>query len=141
MSVAKPYTTDVSYVHNQCSLEAATSRLEDITIAQSSAAPLKRDNYSIDSQNDSLQSPPPPPPPPPPPAQQPAQMAEVPRSLEAFDRQFVEDKLKKFVDLTKSLGSPLLTEQVRTVVSIFLDRLLKLLLARRFSTSKPLSKT
>jgi hypothetical protein len=68
-------------------------------------------------------------------------MAEVPRSLEAFDRQFVEDKLKKFVDLTKSLGSPLLTEQVRTVVSIFLDRLLKLLLARRFSTSKPLSKT
>ena len=117
MAETLPYTTTIiSYVCIQFSLEAATSRLEDITIAQSSAAPLKRDNYSIDSQNDSLQSPPPPPPPPP--APQPTQMAEVPRSVEAFDERVVEDKLKKFVELTKSLGTPLLVEQVRAAITL-----------------------
>lgn len=36
----------------------------------------------------------------------------IPKSVEAFDENILEGKLKLFADLTSSLGSPLLTEQV-----------------------------
>ena len=39
-------------------------------------------------------------------------MAETPRSVLAFDERIIDDKLKTFVELTKSLGAPLVVEQV-----------------------------
>lgn len=62
--------------------------------------------------------PPPPPPPPPPPAAAatPAPvMAEVPQSVIAFDEMVVDNALKPFVELTRSLGGESLIKQVRLV--------------------------
>ncbi|KAJ7738522.1 adenylate cyclase associated N terminal-domain-containing protein [Mycena maculata] len=91
-------------------LEAATSRIEDLAIAQSlapqTAAP--KDNSST-----SYAAPPPPPPPPPPPAA-PA-VSEVPQSVIAFDEIVIDGKLKPFLELTRSFAGTSVVE----IVAIF----------------------
>ncbi|PAV24323.1 adenylyl cyclase-associated [Pyrrhoderma noxium] len=113
-------------------LEAATSRLEDIAIAQGSAVPtLRSDSISSSS---SISNVAPPPPPPPPPAPVPV-TAETPRSVQAFDENIIDGKLKSFIDLSKSLGSPLVIEQVGHVESAF--KKLRSLLLTVSSCTKP----
>ncbi|THH08213.1 hypothetical protein EW145_g2859 [Phellinidium pouzarii] len=110
-------------------LQAATSRLEDLTIAQASSTVPKRDDLPGDKGPSNSFSAPPtaPPPPPPPPAV--AQMTEVPESVEAFDENIISTKLKVFVDLTKSFASPVVIEQVGCVESAFKSLRLAILTA------------
>jgi adenylyl cyclase-associated protein len=95
-------------------LEAATSRLEDLADEQARrpsgapSAPEERTPASY-TQPAAAAPPLPPPPPPPPPA---ATMAEIPRSVVAFDETVIEGKLKPFLELTRSLGGECLIEQV-----------------------------
>lgn len=115
-------------------LEAATSRLEDIAVAQGSAIPtLRADNLSSSSSISNVA----PPPPPPPPTH--AIVAETPRSVQAFDENIIDGKLKAFVDLTKSFASPLVVEQVGYVESAFKN--LRSLLLTVSSCVKPDMKT
>lgn len=99
------------------SLEAATSRLEDLADDQS-----RRPRGSSTSEQSTPTShaaavpaapaPPPPPPPPPPAPAPPPVLAEDPQSVTAYDEIVVNSKLKSFVELTKALGSEALVEQV-----------------------------
>lgn len=93
-------------------LEAATSRLEDLAISQASGPAPKFGEGAVDKGPSDVSGAAVPPPPPPPPL--PAAMADIPRSVEAFDENIINGKLKAFVDLTKSFASPLVIEQVRT---------------------------
>ncbi|KAF7322852.1 C-CAP/cofactor C-like domain-containing protein [Mycena chlorophos] len=89
------------------SLEAATSRIEDLAMAGGLSG-------SSSSRQDSPATPaaaPPAPPPPPPPPVVPA-APETPKTVIAFDDEVLDTKLKPFVDLTKSLGSPSVIEIV-----------------------------
>lgn len=94
-------------------LEAATSRLEDLADEQA----RKSSRVSITSVEHNLTSYAAPAPlsPPSAPALVPvsvsAPAAAVPRSVTAFDEIFIAEKFKPFVELTKSLGGPLV-EQV-----------------------------
>ncbi|KAH8117508.1 adenylate cyclase associated N terminal-domain-containing protein [Phellopilus nigrolimitatus] len=99
-------------------LEAATSRLEDLTVTQASNTAPKRDDGSADKGSTNSFSAPPAPPPPPPPPPAPT-MAKIPRSVEVFDENIIDGKLKAFVNLTKSFASPVVIEQVGYVESAF----------------------
>ncbi|KAI5124486.1 hypothetical protein M0805_003013 [Coniferiporia weirii] len=117
-------------------LEAATSRLEDLTIAQASStsSPKRAGLPESEGPGSGLNAPPAPPPAPPaPPA--PAPMAEIPRSVEAFDESIVNSKLKAFVDLTKSFASPVVIEQVGYVEQVFKN--LRLVLLAASACTKP----
>lgn len=82
-----------------------------MTIAQAGNSPPKgAERIDDKGLSDGFSAPPPPPPPPPPPAPM-----EVPRSVEAFDENIVDGKLKAFVELTKSFASPLVIEQVHDI--------------------------
>ncbi|KAJ7470604.1 adenylate cyclase associated C terminal-domain-containing protein [Mycena latifolia] len=94
------------------SLEAATSRIEDIAIASSLAAPQSA-AHKDDSHSASYAAPPPPPPPPLPPAA-PAAL-EVPQSVTAFDELVIDGKLKPFLQLTRSFAG----QSVVEIVAIF----------------------
>ncbi|KAJ6547406.1 cyclase-associated protein [Mycena capillaripes] len=89
-------------------LEAATSRIEDLAIAQSQQTAPKADSLST-----SHAAPPPPPPPPPPPAA-PAAL-ELPQSVIAFDELVIDGKLKPFLELTRSFAG----QSVVEIVAIF----------------------
>ncbi|TDL27574.1 hypothetical protein BD410DRAFT_740753 [Rickenella mellea] len=102
-------------------LEAATSRLEDLTIAQGNTLPNRGD--STDDLGPSYGAPPAPPAPaPPPPAAVPAPaMAEVPQSVIAFDENVINGSLKKFVTLTNSFAGPPVVEQVQLLEKSYSD--------------------
>ncbi|KAJ7905338.1 adenylate cyclase associated C terminal-domain-containing protein [Mycena olivaceomarginata] len=90
-------------------LEAATSRIEDLAMAQGQNAPKD------DSRPTTYAAPapaPPPPPPPPPPAAPAAPAAEVPRSVIAFDELIIDAKLKPFLELTRSFAGQSVVEIV-----------------------------
>ncbi|KAL5511525.1 SRV2 [Sanghuangporus vaninii] len=119
-------------------LEAATSRLEDLAVAQASGTAPKFAEGSVDKgAPDASGAAAPPPPPPPPPL--PAAMTEIPRSVEAFDGNIINGRLKAFVELTKSFASPLVIEQVGYVENVFKG--LRALLLTVGSCTKPDSKT
>ncbi|EJD05958.1 uncharacterized protein FOMMEDRAFT_119381 [Fomitiporia mediterranea MF3/22] len=120
-------------------LEAATSRLEDLTIAQASGTLPKSTEASGDKGPSDGHASLAPPPPPPPPLQTLTTMTEIPRSVEAFDENIVNGKLKAFVELTKSFASPLVIEQVGHVESVFKD--MRNLLLTASACNKPDSKT
>ncbi|KAJ7694213.1 adenylate cyclase associated N terminal-domain-containing protein [Mycena rosella] len=105
-------------------LEAATSRIEDLAIAQSLGAPQPAAPHD-DSRSTSYAAPPPPPPPPPPPAV-PAAL-EVPPSVIAFDELVIDGKLKPFLQLTRSFAGQSLVEIVAILEKQF-DGLRALLL-------------
>ncbi|KAL5490425.1 SRV2 [Sanghuangporus weigelae] len=119
-------------------LEAATSRLEDLAVAQASGTAPKFAEGSVDKGiSDASGAAAPPPPPPPPPL--PAAMTGIPRSVEAFDENIINGRLKAFVELTKSFASPLVIEQVGYVENVFKG--LRSLLLTVGSCTKPDSKT
>lgn len=92
------------------SLEAATSRLEDLADEQARRGSSASTN-SIEPAPTTYSTPvPPPPPPAPTPAPAPALAAEVPRSVTAFDETVIAEKFKPFVELTQSLGGPLIQQ-------------------------------
>ncbi|KAJ7489861.1 cyclase-associated protein [Mycena galericulata] len=101
-------------------LEAATSRIEDLAIAQSQAAAPKDDSRSL-----SHATPPAPPPPPPPPAAPSA--PQVPQSVIAFDEMVIDGKLKPFLQLTRSFAGNSVVEIVAILEKQF-DGLRSLLL-------------
>ncbi|KAF8212397.1 cyclase-associated protein [Mycena galopus ATCC 62051] len=98
-------------------LEAATSRIEDLAFAQSQQSPTPNDAsrstaYAAPA-SAPASAPPPPPPPPPPPAAAPAPAAlAVPPSVIAFDELVIDQKLKPFVELTRSLAGESVVEIV-----------------------------
>ncbi|KAJ7109225.1 cyclase-associated protein [Mycena epipterygia] len=92
-------------------LEAATSRIEDLAIAQSQGAP-QATAPKDDSRSTSHAAPPPPPPPPPPPAPAAPAAPEVPQSVIAFDELVIEGKLKPFLQLTRSFAGQSVIEIV-----------------------------
>ncbi|KAJ7172633.1 adenylate cyclase associated N terminal-domain-containing protein [Mycena filopes] len=92
-------------------LEAATSRIEDLAIAQSLAPQPQPAAQKAESRSTPHAAAPPPPPPPPPPAAAP----EVPRSVIAFDELVIEGKLKPFLELTRSFAGNSVVE----IVAIF----------------------
>ncbi|KAJ6546527.1 adenylate cyclase associated N terminal-domain-containing protein [Mycena vulgaris] len=105
-------------------LEAATSRIEDLAIAQSLAGPQSAAPKD-DSRSTSYAAPPAPPPPPPPPAA-PAAL-EVPPSVVAFDELVIDGKLKPFLQLTRSFAGQSVVEIVAILEKQF-DGLRALLL-------------
>jgi hypothetical protein len=98
-------------------LEAATSRLEDLADEQARRAPratsAPEERPTSYTAAPAAASPPAPPPPPPPPPVVP--MSEVPQSVIAYDQTVIEEKLKPFVETTRSLGGECLIEQVSRV--------------------------
>lgn len=90
------------------SLEAVTSRLEDLAIlqAQRQAAAASSSSQSNPTAHVNGAAPPPPPPPPP------AQMAPVGPSVSAFDERIIDGRLATFVAITNSFAPPVLVEQV-----------------------------
>ncbi|KAJ7685036.1 cyclase-associated protein [Mycena polygramma] len=103
-------------------LEAATSRIEDLAIAQSLQTAPKDDSRTVANA-----APPPPPPPPPPPAAPAAATFEVPKSVTAFDEIVIDGKLKPFLELTRSFAAPSVVEIVAILEKQF-DGLRSLLL-------------
>ncbi|KAJ7219130.1 cyclase-associated protein [Mycena pura] len=90
-------------------LEAATSRIEDLAIAQS----LSQHNAPKDDSRPTSYAPPPPPPPPPPPLAPAAPAApEMPQSVVAFDEMVIDGRLKPFIELTRAFAGKSVVEIV-----------------------------
>jgi adenylyl cyclase-associated protein len=92
------------------SLEAATSRIEDLAMAQGQNAP--KDDSRPTTYAAPAPAPPPPPPPPPPAAPAAPAAPEVPRSVIAFDELIIDAKLKPFLELTRSFAGQSVVEIV-----------------------------
>ncbi|KAG6874080.1 hypothetical protein C0995_006937 [Termitomyces sp. Mi166 len=120
----------------QLSLEAATSRLEEIAELNSTIAPRlgSTDSSSgfpsvapiASSPSPTVSAPPPPPPPPPPPAIPPLPpvvpgVPEVPKSVTAFDEIVIGPKVKPFVELTKSFATAPVIELADLIANQFQD--------------------
>lgn len=89
-------------------LEAATSRLEDIALASVGAAPLKQELSANTSSGQASTSAPA--------AAAPAVLDE-PKSIKAYD-EVVQAKLQPFVQLSESIGGPVLDQvSKRSVLS------------------------
>ncbi|KAJ6455732.1 cyclase-associated protein [Mycena sanguinolenta] len=91
-------------------LEAATSRIEDLALAQSPANNAVANDASRSTAY--AASPPPPPPPPPPVAPAAPAAPELPPSVIAFDELVIAKKLKPFLELTRSFAGQSVVEIV-----------------------------
>ncbi|KAF8911155.1 adenylate cyclase associated N terminal-domain-containing protein [Gymnopilus junonius] len=105
-------------------LEAAASRFEDIVVnidpsnlANRTTAEGAVQNPAQGPSTSSAAPPPPPPPPPPPSAPVPAApvIAEVPKSVSAFQERVIDAKLKPFVEFTQGFAGPNVVEIVGLV--------------------------